>query len=61
MTVFQVYPGIELIYNNFEVPNFDFDSHATENIMEISHCRKGRVAVSYTHLDVYKRQAYTFT
>lgn len=43
MTVFQVYPGIELIYNNFEVPNFDFDSHATENIMEISHCRKGRV------------------
>lgn len=43
MTLFKVYPGIELIYYKFDVPNFNLDTLTTEDIMEISHCRKGRV------------------
>lgn len=43
MTVFKVYSGIELIYYRFDVPNFNLDIQTDENIMEISHCRKGRV------------------
>lgn len=43
MSVFKVYPGIDLIYNKFDVPNFNLDTQTHENVMEISHCRKGRV------------------
>ena len=43
MTVFTVYPGIDLIYNKFNVPNFNLDTQLDENVLEISHCKKGRV------------------
>ncbi|WP_300276292.1 helix-turn-helix domain-containing protein [Peptacetobacter sp.] len=48
MSVFEVFSGIELIYNNFNSPNVNVDKYITnkyitDNIMEISHCRKGRV------------------
>lgn len=43
MTVFKVYPGVDLIYNKFNVSNFNIDTKEAENIMEISHCKKGRV------------------
>lgn len=43
MSVFEVFSGIELIYNNFNSPNVNVDFYITDNVMEISHCRKGRV------------------
>ena len=43
MSVFEVFSGIELIYNNFNSPNVNVDFYITDNVMEISHCRKGQV------------------
>ncbi len=43
MTVYQVYPGIQLIYNDFEASGCEWDSVIGSNVLEINHCREGRV------------------
>ena len=42
MTVYQVYPGIQLIYNDFEAAVCEWDSVIDSNVLEINHCREGR-------------------
>lgn len=42
MTVYQVYPGIQLIYNDFEAAGCQWDSLISGNVLEINHCREGR-------------------
>lgn len=42
MTIYNVFPGIQLIYNEFETPEFRWENNVSGNIMEINHCRKGR-------------------
>lgn len=42
MTVFQVFPGAELIYDEFDATNCFCGIQASDNIMEINHCLEGR-------------------
>ena len=42
MTVYQVYPGIQIIYNDFEATSCYWDGNIDKNILEINHCREGR-------------------
>ncbi|WP_353094906.1 AraC family transcriptional regulator [Tissierella praeacuta] len=42
MTSYQVFPGIELIYNDFHMGNCFHNKRSHANIMEINHCRQGR-------------------
>ena len=49
MTVYQVYPGIQLIYNDFEATGCEWEGTQMQlegcirqNILEINHCREGR-------------------
>lgn len=42
MTVYQVYPGIQVIYNDFESTSCYWDGNLDKNILEINHCREGR-------------------
>lgn len=42
MTVYQVYPGIQLIYNDFEAAGCNWKGNLDKNILEINHCREGR-------------------
>lgn len=42
MTVYQVYPGIQLIYNDFEATSCEWDGKLDKSILEINHCREGR-------------------
>lgn len=42
MTVYQVYPGIQLIYNDFETTSCEWKGELDKNILEINHCREGR-------------------
>ena len=38
MTVYQVYPGIQLIYNDFEATSCYWDGNIDKNILEIGGC-----------------------
>lgn len=42
MTVYQVFPGIQVIYNDFETTSCKWDGKLDKNILEINHCREGR-------------------
>lgn len=42
LTVYQVYPGIQLIYNDFEAASCEWEGKLDKNILEINHCREGR-------------------
>ncbi|MEA5084137.1 MAG: AraC family transcriptional regulator [Lachnospiraceae bacterium] len=42
MTSYNVFPGIEILYNDFHMGNCFNNKQALLNIMEINHCREGR-------------------
>lgn len=42
MKSYQVFPGIELIYNDFNMGNCFHGKKPVSDIMEINHCRQGR-------------------
>ena len=42
MTVYKIFPGIELIYNEMEATSCLVDIPFYKNIMEINHCQEGR-------------------
>lgn len=42
MTVYQVYPGILLMDNDFEASAFSWDGNSGKHVLEINHCREGR-------------------
>ena len=43
LQAYPVFPGIELIYDNIHAPSCKFPSYAGETILEIRHCREGRM------------------
>lgn len=43
VTVYQVFPGIELCYNAVHMDRFELGDIAQGNIIEIHHCREGRI------------------
>lgn len=45
LTAYQVFPGIQLIYNDAHIQNVHFEERKTmpDNIFEISHCNEGRL------------------
>lgn len=42
LTVFRIFPGIRLIYNDFEASGFSWTGISGKNDLEINHCREGR-------------------
>lgn len=42
MTAYQVYPGIQVIYNDFEAAGCAWEENLDRDILEINHCREGR-------------------
>lgn len=42
MTSYNVFPGIEILYNDFHMGNCFNNKQTLPNIMEINHCREGR-------------------
>lgn len=42
MTVYEVYPGISIIYNDFETAGCHWEKTFNTNMLEINHCREGR-------------------
>lgn len=53
MTVYQVYPGIQLIYNDFEATGCYWDGNIDKNILEINHCREGVRAAACPAVPVF--------
>lgn len=43
MTCYHVFPGIDLVYNDVHMQRSGMKSAAQGNILEINHCREGRV------------------
>lgn len=41
--VYKVFSGIEIMYNNYNISNFNLDGQGKNNVIEISYCLKGRV------------------
>lgn len=42
LTVFKLFPGIEMIYNDLYITTWTHPSEPLPDIMEINHCRRGR-------------------
>ncbi len=42
ITVYEVYPGIHLIYNDFEATECGWEETFDSDMLEINHCREGR-------------------
>lgn len=51
MTSYQVFPGIELIYNDFHMGDCLFNKQPYAEIMEINHCREGRFECEFLEGD----------
>ena len=44
MTIYDVYPGICLVYNDVRIPYCTVEiDHTVGNVIEIAHCRRGRI------------------
>lgn len=54
MTIYDVFPGIELIYNDFHMNQYDSDYIPSKDLFCIDHCREGRL--EYTA----KNDAYSY-
>jgi AraC-like DNA-binding protein len=47
MTTYQVFPGIQLTYNDVDTQECSIEHAETGNIMEINHCREGRIECAF--------------
>ena len=58
MTVYQVYPGIQLIYNDFEATSCYWDGNIGKNVLEINHWPggTGRERIAKRLLPVSRRR-----
>lgn len=43
ITIYSVYPGISLMYNDFHLKECLYDFQPMENVLCIDHCREGRI------------------
>jgi len=53
MTSYQVFPGVELFYNDFHMGSCFQSKHPCSDIMEINHCRQGRFECDFNGSCVY--------
>lgn len=53
MTSYHVLPGIELVYNDVHMQSCRVDVSPPENILEINHCREGRIECSVKNEYIY--------
>ena len=51
MTSYNVFPGIEILYNDFHMGNCFNNKQTLPNIMEINHCREGRFECDFQNGD----------
>lgn len=56
MTSYQVFPGIQLIYNDVHIGKCSIDYGVFGNVMEINHCREGRIECGYREEFFYLTQ-----
>lgn len=47
LTVYDVFPGVQLVYNSVHMDRFDLGSVTDGNVIEIHHCREGRIEQSF--------------
>ena len=50
VTVYPVFSGIELVYYDVHMQSCDINLAKGREMLIITHCQEGRIAVSYTHL-----------
>lgn len=43
ITVYEVFPGVQLVYNSVHMDRFDLGFVTKGNLIEIHHCREGRI------------------
>ena len=43
LTVYEVFPGVELVYSSVHMDRFDLSNVMEGNMIEIHHCREGRI------------------
>lgn len=43
LTVYEVFPGVELVYSSVHMDSFDMGNVMSGNLIEIQHCREGRI------------------
>lgn len=43
MTMYQVFPGVSISYNDYHMESFDSTFHTSRNLFCIDHCREGRL------------------
>lgn len=51
MTSYEVFPGVELIYNDFHMEDCFHNKKPFKDIMEINHCRQGRFECEFINGD----------
>ena len=56
MTCYQVFPGIELIYNDVHARKCFVDDSPRGNFIEINHCREGRIEFEFQDIFLYLTQ-----
>lgn len=53
MTVYKVFPGVELVYNSVHMNQFNRGISDTGNYIEIHHCREGRMEQEFMTGNLY--------
>lgn len=53
ITVYTVFPGIELVYNSVHIDRFDLGARKKGNYIEIHHCREGRMEKKFGEDNLY--------
>lgn len=56
MTSYQVFPGIQLVYNDVHIGKCSIDYGVLGNVMEINHCLEGRIECGYREEFFYLTQ-----
>ena len=53
MTVYEVFPGVELVYNSVHMDQFNRGEGNVGNYIEIHHCREGRIEQEFGEENLY--------
>lgn len=53
ITVYNVFPGIELVYNSVHIDRFDLGTQREGSYIEIHHCREGRIEKEFEEDNLY--------
>ncbi len=53
LTVYQVFPGVQLVYNSVHMDHFDLGDTTKGNLIEIHHCQEGRIEQEFDNQFFY--------